>query len=427
MAHAAHFTPARATLLMLALSASASALSLSAGLFPRPAAARAGKLLAYEGSSGETVKVARDALMSRAVEQQLNSFALVHDTARRTYLHAQWTEFLEQARGSSATSSDLTGFISHLQRAQATSVFVPRRIFRQLSPGNPYAPKVPDGHHEEVRPQAIVLSLISCREQLAEYWLELLPSLSADGLVVPSASGAASPNTTAAESAGSGSGGAPGATAGGAGAAPGAPTNGTTKGPSSAPTSGPPHAGAPRERGGVDGGLGEPMGGSGLFGGASGLTGGGVSSGGVSSVGASGGASGGGVRGVGASGLSLGGDALDRQLLLGIATKVAARQMLHELSLRPSCVHLHSWLREYLLVSRAADLTSAGSVARLHADLVSRPVCLRGGALFDPADLSLELYQRSMHILDLFEEDLRRAPEHIVSLTASFFESCWKL
>ena len=45
----------------------------------------------------------------------------------------------------------------------------------------------------------------------------------------------------------------------------------------------------------------------------------------------------------------------------------------------------------------------------------------------DPTDLSLELFQRSIEILEQFEADLRAAPEHIVPITASFFEACLKL
>ena len=70
-----------------------------------------------------------------------------------------------------------------------------------------------------------------------------------------------------------------------------------------------------------------------------------------------------------------------------------------------------------------ADVVFAGTTERAFVSFSQANTVM----VFDPADLSLELYQRSMHILELFEEDLRRAPEHIVSLTASFFESCWKL
>ena len=83
---------------------------------------------------------------------------------------------------------------------------------------------------------------------------------------------------------------------------------------------------------------------------------------------------------------------------------------------RPSALLLH-WDR---------SKTTRGSVERLHADLVAQPVCIRGGALVDPVDISLELFQRSLEILELVESDLQHAPEQIVPLTVEFLESCWR-
>lgn len=264
--------------------------------------------------------VARDALMQRTVEQQISSFGVVHDTARKQYLYAQWTQFLEKARQQSSPGT-LTNFIGDLQRAEVTSIYVPRRMFRQLSPGNPYAPKTEDGHHEEVRPQQIALRLISCREQLAEYWVELMPSLAN---VTGQATSVPEPNSNATI---------------------------------------------------IEDTL----------------------------------------------------SSYDRQLLLGIATELAAKQVLKNLKLRPSCQHMHDWLKSYLLVQHGDDLTAYGSVERLHADLVAQPIMIRGGALVDPQDISMELFQRSMEILERIEEDLRAAPEHIVPFTSSFLESCLRL
>ena len=330
---------ALAMTLMAALLHPTDALTVSFGLSATSTFARSRPLIAYDGGGSESVKVVRDALMNRAVEQQLSSFAVMHDTARKSYLYTQWTQFIQKAQAHATGPGSLTLFISHLQRSKTTSVFVPKRMFRQLSPGNPYAPKNVDGHHEEVRPTQIALSLISCREQLAEYWVELMPSLS---------------QLQRTSEAGSDAGEAVHVNATAAAAAAAAATE-------------PPNA---------------TLADSYIY------------------------------------------DAYDKQLLLGIATKLAARKMLKDLSLRPSCTHLHDWLKSYLLEQHAVDLTTHGSVERLHANLVAQPVCIRGGALVDPADLSLELFQRSIEILELIEDDLRVAPEHIVPLTADFLESC---
>ena len=59
------------------------------------------------------------------------------------------------------------------------------------------------------------------------------------------------------------------------------------------------------------------------------------------------------------------------------------------------------------------------------------PICLFKEqlvpALHQCHALSLELFQRSMEILDLMEEDLRAAPEHVVPFTSSFLDSCLNL
>jgi len=268
--------------------------------------------------------------MERAVEQQVSAFGSIHDTARKQYLYAQWTVFLHNARQQN-TPGTLLNFIGDLQRAEVTSIFVPKRSFRQLSPGNPYAAEQTAGHHEEVQPAQIALRLISCREQLAEYWVELMPSL----LRLSTASGLeTSTNTTA--------------------NANNAIANNATA---------------------VDTTL----------------------------------------------------RSYDRQLLFGIATKLATRQILKDLSLRPSCQHMHDWLKSYLLVQHGNDMTALGSVERLHANLAGQPICIRGGAIVDPQDISLELFQRSIEILECMEGDLRAAPEHTAQFTAGFLESCLDL
>lgn len=283
--------------------------------------------------SNEPVNVARDALMMRTVEQQISAFGAVHAQAPQRYLVQQWSEFLEKARTQHGGDGQLISFLGDLWRSEPAEIFMPRRAFRGLSPGNPYAQSETQGTYEEVRPTEVAIRLISCREQLAVDWLELMPSL-VDQKTATSYDGVVSP------------------------------TNGTaTSIPSSAA--------------------------------ASNLTT---------------------AAGVVATG--------DKQLLLGIATKVATHQMLRDMACRPSCRHLHAWLESFMLVQHAADLTAKGSVERLHADLVNQPLCIRGGAIVDPLDISFEIFQRSTEVLEHIEQDLHFAPAHVVPITASYFESC---
>lgn len=64
----------------------------------------------------------------------------------------------------------LTEFFDVLQTSKPTSVFIPTRTFRGLSPNNPYAKKAASGLFKEVEPQKIAMRLINCRLQLAETW-----------------------------------------------------------------------------------------------------------------------------------------------------------------------------------------------------------------------------------------------------------------
>lgn len=266
----------------------------------------------------------RDSLMQRTVEQQLSAFAFVHDHTKQRYLMQQWEGFLEHLGTQRQSAGQLTAFLGHLQCAEPSKIFVPKRSFRGLSPGNPYAKANTDGDYEEVHPKTLMLRLMSCREQLAEDWLKLVPEITELTKLIEAKDLDAPATATAA---------------------------------------------------------------------------------------------------VGSTGEG----SRDRQLLFGIATKVAARQMLHELKCRPSCKHLHEWLVSYLLVQHAADLTAQGSVERLHADLRAQPVSIRGDQLVDPFGISREIFGRSGVILEHIESDLQIAPEHVLVHTSGFLENCLAL
>jgi hypothetical protein len=209
----------------------------------------------------------------------------------------------------------LTDFLDVLTRSETTSVFMPTRSFRRLSPGNPYAEQYAfeHGDHHTVQPAMVALRLMNCRERLAESWHVQIEDLCQVGLVVPA-------------------------------------TN-------------------------SDGLL----------------------------------------------------RADDAQILHGAATKVAAREMLHDLSLRPSHAQVHEWLTSFLLVDHAADLTRHGSVMRLHADLAAQPIHIRGSALVDPLCIGHELRTRSAKVLEHMAHDLRDAGAHPLPKAASFLDQCFNL
>jgi len=276
--------------------------------------------------------------MHRTVGQQVSSYGAIHEHVPQRYLVQQWELFLERAQTPESLGK-LTNFVGEMWQSETAKIFVPKRSFRGLSPGNPYAAAQTQGEYVEVRPTAVALRLISCREQLADEWLTLLPTLLEQKGI--DAATPTAPNASAVAS---------------------APAVVSAPAPAAVAT------------GGLDG-------------------------------------------------LAT----CDKQLLLGIATKLAVRQMLRDLKLRPSKAHLHEWLQTYLLVQHATDLTARGSVERLHADLVAQPICIRGGALVDPLDISMEIFQRSWQFLEDIEEDLYYAAEHVTPLTSGFLETCLRL
>jgi len=284
-------------------------------------------MFVQQAAALQPAMIARDALMQRSVEQQLHAFKAVYAQPQQLYLSQQWTDFLDTSRKErpmmgAEGNLELTSFFGHLQRSPTAKIFIPKKSFRSLSPGNPYLQKAPEGTYEEVHPRSITLRLMRCREGVAVDWIDMMPAL--EGWL---------------------------------------------------------ELGKKRERGAP-----EPA---------------------PSPTAA-------------ASEVS----AFDRQLLLGMATRLATRAMVRELSLRPSCDKLCEWLKSYLLVEHAADLEANGSVDRLHDNLLDQPMCIRGGALVDPLSISLEIFERSSLILEVIEKDLEQAPQHVITFTSSYLEAC---
>ena len=115
----------------------------------------------------------------------------------------------------------------------------------------------------------------------------------------------------------------------------------------------------------------------------------------------------------------------DVQLLRGIATKLAVHEMLRDMALLPSQVHVHEWLAAYLLVEHKEDLTITGSVERLLCDLGSQPIHIRGGSLVDPLTVVDELVERTATNIDKMAVDLAASREAHVG--SNFLESCFNL
>jgi len=88
----------------------------------------------------------------------------------------------------------------------------------------------------------------------------------------------------------------------------------------------------------------------------------------------------------------------DGQLLLGMATRIAVRDVLQELLLLPSQRHVYTWLHDFCLLSHAVDLTREGSVEKLLLDLGAQPLHIRGGTLVDPMQIEKDLVRRTSEI-----------------------------
>lgn len=113
----------------------------------------------------------------------------------------------------------------------------------------------------------------------------------------------------------------------------------------------------------------------------------------------------------------------DQQLLVGLATRVALRAMLHDLSLRPSQRHLHEYLSHFL-VANAMQFQSGGDVEAVLADLGGKGLCIRGTSLIDPPMLVAEIRTRRTEISREMAATLGSTCDEHLSLQTSFLEAC---
>lgn len=115
----------------------------------------------------------------------------------------------------------------------------------------------------------------------------------------------------------------------------------------------------------------------------------------------------------------------DKQLLHSLALKKAVREMLNDLSLRPSTSHLHEWLSTFLFVKHARDLSREGSVQDLLADLEAQPLHIRGGCIVDPLQIDKDIKRRTAVITTDMGESLQtHLPDAGVVVRSSFLEGC---
>ena len=116
----------------------------------------------------------------------------------------------------------------------------------------------------------------------------------------------------------------------------------------------------------------------------------------------------------------------DQQLLIGMATRAALRELLRELSLRPSQSANHVWLSDFLL-HHSAEMEADGDVEGMLASLEAQPILIRGATLRDPMALADEVRKRSGSIQEEMARHLDDTTFEHLSLRSSFLETCFKL
>ena len=117
--------------------------------------------------------------------------------------------------------------------------------------------------------------------------------------------------------------------------------------------------------------------------------------------------------------------AKDSQLLRSAATRVAIRNMLHDMSLLPSKTPVHDWLSTFVLVEHARDLTKDGSVETLLHHLGTQPLHIRNGNLVDPLMIERELIEKTAEITDNMAEALKAASDQHTVVQSTLLERCF--
>ena len=115
----------------------------------------------------------------------------------------------------------------------------------------------------------------------------------------------------------------------------------------------------------------------------------------------------------------------DEQLLLGVATKAAARELLKELRLRPSQEGTCDWAAGFLR-EHAADFSARGSVDAFFVALENEPIRIRGRSLLDPLVLASEIKGRRVVLLEDMQGVLEATQGEQRVLKSDFLERCLK-
>ena len=115
----------------------------------------------------------------------------------------------------------------------------------------------------------------------------------------------------------------------------------------------------------------------------------------------------------------------DEQLLLGVATKAAARERLKELRLRPSQEGTCDWAAGFLR-EHAADFSARGSVDAFFVALENEPIRIRGRSLLDPLVLASEIKGRRVVLMEDMQGVLEATQGEQRVLKSDFLERCLK-
>ena len=115
----------------------------------------------------------------------------------------------------------------------------------------------------------------------------------------------------------------------------------------------------------------------------------------------------------------------DEQLLLGVATKAAARELLKELRLRPSQEGTCDWAAGFLR-EHAADFSARGSVDAFFVALENEPIRIRGRSLLDPLVLASEIKGRRVMLMEDMQGVLEATQGEQRVLKSDFLERCLK-
>jgi len=117
---------------------------------------------------------------------------------------------------------------------------------------------------------------------------------------------------------------------------------------------------------------------------------------------------------------------LVRQLLAGLVTRVAMREMLHDLSLLPSQKEVHSFVSHFM-VQNTLEFEVGGDVEAMLNALAVQPVRIRGKTLLDPEQIAEEVRHRRLEIASKMAAALEDTDDEHRSVHSTFLEKCFNI